>query len=259
MIERFLHRRERKQFLLPNGLPNIVFPQLLLENDMAKFHFLEDYERHVAELLARHPLDEAMSLAVGGNWDGVGNINSDLLIHCGLRDGMAVLDFGCGSGRVATKLAQKVQLASFIGIDVIPELLAYARTVSPPDYVFLLNPSLKVPVENSAFDFVYAFSVFTHLLQTEILLYTHDIFQKLKPGGLFLFSFLEMDKHWTIFVNDAVRHLEYGQPTPHLNMFLSRHQIEEIAEKIGFKVVRYIESDGDVYSIGQTVVMFKKP
>jgi predicted SAM-dependent methyltransferase len=114
-------------------------------------------------------------------------------------------------------------------------------------------------VENSAFDFVYAFSVFTHLLQTEILLYTHDIFQKLKPGGLFLFSFLEMDKHWTIFVNDAVRHLEYGQPTPHLNMFLSRHQIEEIAEKIGFKVVRYIESDGDVYSIGQTVVMFKKP
>jgi hypothetical protein len=33
---------------------------------MPTVHFFEDYERHVAELMASHPLDEAMSLAVRG-------------------------------------------------------------------------------------------------------------------------------------------------------------------------------------------------
>lgn len=226
---------------------------------MAKFHFLEDYENHVKELIAKHPIDEAMSLAVGGNWDGVGNLGRDLLIHCGLRDGMSVLDFGCGSGRIASKLSQKVQINSFVGVDVIPELLDYAKTVCPPNYVFKLNQSLKIPVEDGKFDFVYAFSVFTHLLQTEIILYTHDIFQKLKPGGLFLFSFLEMDKHWAMLEGDAIRHLTHGQPTPHLNMYLSRNQIEEFATRLGFKVSRFIEPDGDAYSIGQSIVLLKKP
>lgn len=226
---------------------------------MAKFHFLEDYENHVKELIANHPLDEAMSLAVGGGWDSVGNIGSDLLIHCGLRDGMNVLDFGCGSGRIASKLSQKVQIDSFVGIDVIPELLDYAKTVCPSHYVFSLNQSLRVPVEDGKFDFAYAFSVFTHLLQTEIILYSHDIFKKLKPGGLFLFSFLEMDKHWTMLEGDAVRHLTHGQPTPHLNMYLSRSQIEEFANRLGFKVARFIESEGDAYSIGQSIVLLKKP
>lgn len=226
---------------------------------MARFHFLEDYENHVKGLIAKHPLDEAMSLAVGGNWDGVGNLGSDLLIHCGLRDGMTVLDFGCGSGRIASHLSKKVQINSFVGVDVIAELLDYAKTICPPSYVFSLNHSLKIPVEDGKFDFVYAFSVFTHLLQTEIVLYSHDIFQKLKSGGLFLFSFLEMDKHWSNLASDAVNHLTHGQPTPHLNMYLSRDQIVEFSKRIGFKVARFIEPEGDAHSIGQSIVLLKKP
>ena len=46
---------------------------------MAKFHFIEDYERHVANLIATHPIDEAMSLAVGGSYELVGGIEHDLL------------------------------------------------------------------------------------------------------------------------------------------------------------------------------------
>lgn len=40
---------------------------------MAQFHFVEDYERHVAALLEQHPIDEAMSLAVGGLYDVLDN------------------------------------------------------------------------------------------------------------------------------------------------------------------------------------------
>lgn len=36
---------------------------------MSEFHFVEDYERLVEQLLAAHPLYEAMSLAVGGQYE----------------------------------------------------------------------------------------------------------------------------------------------------------------------------------------------
>ncbi len=33
---------------------------------MAQFHFVEDYEKLVAALVNRYPIEQAMSLAVGG-------------------------------------------------------------------------------------------------------------------------------------------------------------------------------------------------
>lgn len=211
---------------------------------MAKFHFLGDYEKHIKELKAQHPMDEAMSLAMGGGWDSIGNIGADLLIHCGLTDGMHVLDLGCGSGRIAATLCQKIQVSSFVGIDVIPDLLDYARTTCPPNYVFTLGRLLKVPTENNRFDFAYALNVFTHLPQLNVIRHLHDINKTLTPGGLFLFSFLEIGKHRPELESDATLALHNGRSSPHLNMYLSRSQVAESAEKLGFKVARYIEPNG---------------
>ena len=47
---------------------------------MAEFHFVEDYERHVARLMRDHPIDEAMSLAVGGAYDIIGRIEAEALV-----------------------------------------------------------------------------------------------------------------------------------------------------------------------------------
>ena len=47
---------------------------------MPQVHFVEDYERHVAELMASHPPDEAMSLAVGGQYDEYGRLMADILL-----------------------------------------------------------------------------------------------------------------------------------------------------------------------------------
>jgi hypothetical protein len=54
---------------------------------MAQFHFVEDYERHVADLIEKHPMDEAMSLAVGGSFNEIGAIEADILRYAGLKDG----------------------------------------------------------------------------------------------------------------------------------------------------------------------------
>ncbi len=225
---------------------------------MAKFHFVEDYQNLVRSLMQQHPLPEAMSLAVGGNWEGTGLACANLLMSCGLKDGMTVLDFGCGSGRVASALSKKLELSNFVGVDVVPELLQYAASICPKNYRFFVNHSLELPIPDQVFDFAYAFSVFTHLLQTEIGIYSIGIMQKLKPNGIFVFSFLEMDRHWKTFQDSMLAHLQHGQPYPHLNIFLSRDQIVTIAQQLGFEVEKWVDPDDPIHGIGQSVVVLRK-
>ena len=59
---------------------------------MAQFHFVEDYERHVAQLIEKYPIDEAMSLAVGGSYHEIGAIEADILRYTGLKDAMSLID-----------------------------------------------------------------------------------------------------------------------------------------------------------------------
>jgi ubiquinone/menaquinone biosynthesis C-methylase UbiE len=201
---------------------------------MAKFHFVEDYNNLVKQLIKDHPLDEAMSIAIGGGYEEFGPVCADALIQSGLSSGMSVLDFGCGSGRVAHALAKKVTIEKYLGTDVVELLLKYARTKTPKNYKFIEHQELSIPTEDAEFDFAFAFSVFTHLLQAEIYIYMQDIHRVLKPQGRFLFSFLEMTQsnNWTIFLDTVAA--QKNNTLPHLNMFLSRDQIEVMAKESGF-------------------------
>ena len=98
---------------------------------MAQFHFVEDYERHVANLMRAHPLDEAMSLAVGGSYEVIGGIERAIVTQLGLRDGMALVDLGCGSGRLATALGASGLAIDYLGIDIVQALLDYAASRAP--------------------------------------------------------------------------------------------------------------------------------
>ena len=195
---------------------------------MAQFHFVDDYQQHVRTLLDTHSRDEAMSLAVGGEWDRLGEMLSDFVLDLGVSNGMRLLDFGCGSGRLAYYLKQKCELSGYVGLDVVDELLDYAREKVPtPEYVFQNNQSLSLPTDLGVFDVICSFSVFTHLLQTEIYLYLRAMEQSLVPGGQFIFSFIELDTHWPVFELSCEAHAHHGQPHPHLNQFL-----EKIIEKL---------------------------
>lgn len=55
---------------------------------MAEFHFVEDHEKRVATLMRDHPIDEAISLTVGGAYNIIGRIEAEALIMNGLSDGM---------------------------------------------------------------------------------------------------------------------------------------------------------------------------
>ena len=225
---------------------------------MARFHFVEDYQALVKALLKRHSLDEAMSLAVGGHWEEMGHRCANLLISRGLSNGMRVLDFGCGSGRVAFALSKHIDLEDFVGIDVVDELTDYARSRCPDTYRFVISHSLEIPLVPESLDYAYALSVFTHLSQVEIAIYIEEIYRKLRSAGLFLFSFLEVNRHWELFESTKLSYRRHGKYYPHLNMFMDRTQVDWIAKNVGFEVVETIEPDDPDYSIGQTVVLMRK-
>lgn len=60
-------------------------------------HFEKDYGAHIAGLMSKYPIKEAMSLAVGGQFELFGKIQVALLTQLGLANGQTVIDLGCGS------------------------------------------------------------------------------------------------------------------------------------------------------------------
>lgn len=227
---------------------------------MAKFHFVEDYAAHVKNLLATKPLDEAMSDTVGGNYHQIGDIESSIVIYAGLRNGMKIIDYGCGSGRLAASISKKLKI-DYLGIDVIDDLLKYAISKSPNEYAFKKHQNLNVPVADNSVDMICAFSLFTHLLQAETYIYMDDMYRALKPKGRLVFSFLEFDvpSHWSVL--EATVAQQKSSTVPHLNMFMEKSVIQHWANHIGFKVIEFINGDinhFDGKSLGQSVAILEK-
>ena len=176
--------------------------------------------------------------------------------HSGLKDGMSVLDFGCGSGRLSTQMAKSLKLKSYLGIDLVQELLDYADNKTPAKFKFKKSLGLKIPAKDNSFDMVFCFSVFTHLVQVHSFIYMEEFFRTLKPGGRLVFSFLEMTdlRHKRAF-EQAVQNVKSDQKRP-ITAFLERPEIAAWASLLDARIVEYIDS-GPLH-IGQTVAILEK-
>ncbi|HET8728737.1 MAG TPA: class I SAM-dependent methyltransferase [Alphaproteobacteria bacterium] len=121
----------------------------------------------------------------------------------GLRPNHAVLDIGCGIGRMALPLTQYLDPAAgrYEGVDVVAEGIAWCdRTITPvyPNFRFrhidvvnsLYNPAggapaeaLRLPFGDGSFDIAVLTSVFTHLVAAESAAMIGEIARTLRPGG----------------------------------------------------------------------------
>lgn len=212
------------------------------------------YHDHLARLKEQYGDEEGTRLAIGDpGFDAFGLMEKDLLISCGLKASHDVIDIGCGSGRLASKLASYLT-GNYLGLDIVEELLDYARTLANmPHWRFeVASTPYTLPAQDESTDFVSCFSVFTHLLHEYSYLYLKDTFRVLRPGGKCVFSFLEfkIPAHWRVFEETV----EAGDHSI-MNQFIEREAIRAWAEHLGFDIENIWDGDKPHFPLQQPVTL----
>lgn len=106
------------------------------------------------------------------------------------------LDFGCGSGRVALRLAARPGLA-VSGVDVDARAVRWLGRELGEERFLRSSPRPPLPFAPASFDVVFAVSVFTHLDEGAQLEWLDELGRVLRPGGLLLASTHGADLAWS--------------------------------------------------------------
>jgi len=233
----------------------------------SRSHSIRSYGALVSRRLREHPAnpDLAMAMSVGcltiEDFIVTGDGHVAVLVHHGLRDGMAVYDLGCGSGRTAQALRRSGWQGSYKGADIERRLIAYLKAKCP-GYAAVVHRQTSIDAADASLDMIFLWSVFTHLYPEECYLYLLDMFRALKPGGKVLLSFLEIEnaEHRAIFKRRVTQFGRYGWTTT-LDAFLHRDWLGIWAEEIGFRAPEFTDgSDGSSHPpFWQTLAVMTKP
>jgi SAM-dependent methyltransferase len=222
-------------------------------------HYVEEYQTFVTSLFEEHSPEEAASLAVGGAYDVMGDRTIALLRYLGIDMASDIIDVGCGSERLATKLIPNGFTGNYLGTDVVPQLLDLRGRGAPTEFRFELVEDLIIPADDCSADTVTVFSVFTHLRHDESYLYLREIHRVLRPEGRAIISFLEFAEpnHWDAFT-DAAQRTE-AKYSGALSQFVELNAIQLWAEKLGFAPERFIGGYEPSYpTVGQSVAILRK-
>ena len=115
----------------------------------------------------------------------LGQSKLQTLLENGLTPDSRVLDVGCGTGQLAVPLESYLSGKGFfygtdIGIEAIPYCEARFKR---PNFKFVQNEMTVIPIQDTTFDFVTFFSVFTHTFPDETALLLAEAKRLLAPKG----------------------------------------------------------------------------
>ena len=213
--------------------------------------YSEQYGVHLKKLKSELDEKAAFEEAVGGDFVTVGKVELAALRKYGFNGTADVIDVGCGSGRLALQLAPLSDV-SYLGTDVIPDLLDYARKlVKRPDWQFMPTEGTTIPSADNSADFITFFSVFTHISQEDCYRYLIEAKRVIRPGGKILVSFLEfyIVSHWAAF-EGSLKRRKAGDP---MDLFIDRDAIRSWAHYSGLEVVEFVDGDKPLIELNEEI------
>jgi SAM-dependent methyltransferase len=104
-----------------------------------------------------------------------------------VEDLSAILDFGCGSGRIIRQW-KFLETPALFGCDYNAEAVAWCAANLSHARFTVNGPMPPLPYETASFDLVYAFSVFTHFTEPMQFAWIQEMARVIRPDGHLIIS-----------------------------------------------------------------------
>jgi len=168
----------------------------------------------------------------------------------GLKPSDTVLDIGSGIGRMAIPLTKYLTGGEYFGFDIDKTGVAWCqKNISPKcknfhfEYVDIFNKyynkkgkikaeAFIFPFNNAKFDFIFATSVFTHMLPEQIAQYLAEIKRVVKPGGKCFLTWFSIDAEAQKNIDEHISNCDFKYK--HTDFCFYSHKNVPEAE-IGYK------------------------
>jgi SAM-dependent methyltransferase len=169
-----------------------------------------------------------------------------------------VFDFGCGCGRVARQLIQQRPCPThYVGVDLHRGMIEWCKANLAPGapgfefhhhdvYNVGFNPgpdkpmTAPLPVRDHEFTLVNAWSVFTHLTQSQTEYYLPEVARILDPRGVVNSTWFLFDKNAFPMMQTFQNALYINDTDPSNAVIYERNWLREAAREAGLTIVHVV-------------------
>ena len=269
---------ERAHLLLPRvgrrlpGSVRAVLEDLLAYDPRPSPGSRGSYEALYDRLAKETPPETSIG---DGDYELIGAIELGLLQQEGLRPSSTVVDFGCGTGRLAIHLVPYLASGEYMGIDISETMLGHAAdnvrarcgaASARARYCKQTTPDFVLPP--ASVDLFCAFSVFTHMEHEDTFRYLKSIHSLLRPGGKLLLSCLPISLGVSkrIFLDEAGLEPD-ARWAKVRNIVTTTEFMGTLAGMAGWDFVRWYGGDEPnvtvagrgTYALGQSTLVLRRP
>ncbi len=131
-----------------------------------------------------------------------------------------ILEFGCRDGRLTRYLFDLAPRGKIFGCDIALKELKNCRKKFPQGCFIHNKTTAPLPLEDNQFDFIYSYSVFTHLSEENQKNWLKELSRVLKLGGVMLHTIhsYECLKRLSLFSPESIG--KYGLPEDDVEKFI---------------------------------------
>ncbi len=183
-----------------------------------------------------------------GDFDRVGKYWLDRFIReGGLKPDFSVLDIGSGIGRMALPMTRFLTTGKYEGFDAVLQGVEWCKSHIQKDYpnfnfkyVDLDNDLYKSKGANAAeyrfeypdesFDFAISISVFTHMIEDEVVNYLRETSRVLKKGGILFSTFFILPENF----NSGLQAFDFPYSCGNYSLMDKNVKSANVAYKVSF-------------------------